>query len=196
METPATLVLASTSPYRRAQLERLGLPFDTEAPGTDEAPLAGETPASRALRLARAKAAAVAERRPGARVIGSDQVAALGDRVLGKPGGRSVAIEQLSACSGREVVFYTAVVLLHGEHRWQHVDRTRVQFRRLSHAQIADYVDRDQPYDCAGAFRSEGLGIALFERIDNTDPTALMGLPLIWVCRSLAEAGLPVLSAR
>ncbi len=186
------LILASTSPYRRALLERLRLPFSVEAPGVEEASRPDEAPGALAARLAAEKADAVAGRHPGAIVIGSDQVAECGGRPLGKPGTAERAREQLAAASGTTVVFHTAVALLHadGRTRERHTDLTRVRFRRLSAAEIARYVALDAPIDCAGSFRSEGLGAALFEAVESSDPTALVGLPLVWVAAALARAGL------
>lgn len=184
------LVLASTSRYRRELLARLRLPFDVAAPGTDESPLPGETPRALSQRLAAAKAAAVAVLESDAWVIGSDQVADLDGLVLGKPGGRDAALRQLAAMSGREVVFRTAVSLVHGDGRALHdEDTTIVRFRALDAAAIARYVDVEQPFDCAGSFKSEGLGIVLFDAIVSQDPTALVGLPLIATARLLRQAG-------
>jgi septum formation protein len=185
------LVLASTSRYRRELLERLGLPFDVARPEVDEAALPGESPRDLAVRLAQAKAQAVACRRSdGAWALGSDQVADVEGQSLGKPGGRSAAIEQLRAMSGRVVRFQTALCLAHADGRLHaDCDLTEVHMRQLSDAEIARYVDAEQPFDCAGSFKSEGLGITLFERIDNRDPTALVGLPLIATCRLLRAAG-------
>ncbi len=193
----APLILASTSPYRRLLLERLRLPFTAEAPGVEEAALPGEEPGTLALRLARAKAAAVSRRHPGAVVIGSDQVAECRGRVLGKPGGPERAREQLALASGTTVVFHTAVALAHadGETVDMHTDLTRVRFRRLDAREIERYVALDEPYDCAGSFRSEGLGVALFEAVESEDPTGLVGLPLVWVAGALARAGLSVLGS-
>lgn len=188
----ARLVLASTSRYRAELLARLGLPFDVESPGIDEPIRAGEAPHARALRLARAKAGAVAARRSGRWVIGSDQVAVCGDRILDKPGDDVSCREQLAASSGRSVEFHTAVVLRSTDSRAssEHVDRTLVRFRQLAPADIARYVELDRPYDCAGGFRSEGLGVTLFESIETQDPSALVGLPLIWLAGALRAAGL------
>lgn len=184
------LVLASTSRYRRELLGRLGLPFDVDRPDVDETPLAGEAPAGTAVRLAEAKARAVAARHPGAWVIGSDQVADLGGLALGKAGGREPALAQLEACSGRRVVFQTALCLLrHGEPAHAALDRTEVVFRALARDEILRYLDAEQPYDCAGSFKCEGLGISLFDAIHSQDPTALVGLPLIALSRVLREAG-------
>jgi len=188
------LILASTSPYRRALLERLGLAFECVAPQSEEARLAGEWPEHMAARLARAKAEAVAARFPDCIVIGSDQVAVRGEEVLGKPGSAERCREQLQQNSGREVIFLTAVHLIDGPHAQahSHLDRTVVRFRELSAAEIDRYVAAERPLDCAGGFKAESLGIALFEHIESDDPTGLTGLPLIWVCAALRRAGLSV----
>lgn len=193
--TAPPLVLASTSRYRRALLERLQLPFVCESPQVDEDPQPGEDPCSLALRLAQAKAASVAARFPGAVVIGSDQVAERDGALLGKPGTRQRCIEQLSASSGRTVQFLTAVCVAGpaAGQRESHVDRTVVRFRPLDAAEIARYVDLDQPFDCAGGFKAESLGIVLFDAIDSCDPTALTGLPLIWLSGALRRAGVHLL---
>lgn len=193
--TRPRLVLASTSPYRRALLARLQLPFEVCAPGVDEAAAIGESPGSLAQRLARAKAAAVAARYPDAVIIGSDQVAALGSRILGKPGNRENAIRQLEMASGREMEFHTAVAVLDartGECR-SDLALVRVRFRRLARASIEAYLDREPAYDCAGSARVESLGIALLDEVDSDDPTALIGLPLIRLVSLLAAAGVAVL---
>jgi septum formation protein len=188
------LILASTSRYRRALLQRLGVPFECAAPDVDETRRPGEAPLDLAVRLARLKAEAVAARHPGAVVIGSDQVAVRGDEVLGKPGTVELCHRQLRDSSGREVVFMTAVHVIDGAtgRTDSHVDRTTVRFRELTDDEIARYVERDQPLDCAGGFKAESLGIALFERIDSTDPTGLTGLPLAWLCGALRRAGMQV----
>jgi septum formation protein len=184
------LVLASTSRYRRELLGRLGLPFEVDRPEVDETPLAGESPADTAVRLARAKALAVAQRHPGAWVIGSDQVADLDGRALGKAGGREPALAQLQACSGKRVVFQTALCLVRaGDSSLAALDLTEVVFRTLGREEILRYLDAEQPYDCAGSFKCEGLGITLFDAIHSQDPTALVGLPLIALSRALREAG-------
>jgi septum formation protein len=185
------LLLASTSRYRALLLERLGLPFSVQAPGVDELRQPQERPAACALRLAHAKAQAVAAQHPDACVIGSDQVAALGRRILGKPGDALRCREQLEAASGRRVAFHTAAVVLGPGARpaQSHIDQTRVRFRVLGEGEISRYVEIEQPFDCAGSFRSEGLGIALFESIETNDPTALVGLPLIWLAGALRAAG-------
>ena len=184
------LVLASTSPYRRELLARLRLPFDAERPEVDETPHPGESPAALVTRLASAKAAAVAVRRPGDWVIGSDQVAELDGAPLGKPGGREQAIVQLAAMSGRAIAFRTAVTVVGPDGRQlSALDTTTVRFRSLGRDEIARYIDAEQPFDCAGSFKSEGLGIALFDAIESRDPTALIGLPLIATASLLREAG-------
>lgn len=186
----ARLVLGSTSRYRRELLERLRLAFDVDRPEVDEAPRPAERPAALVERLAREKALAVAARHPGAWVIGSDQLAELDGHPLGKPGGREAAIAQLTGMSGRDVVFLTAVCLARGAQAHAlHVDRTVVRFRALDAAEIERYVDAEQPFDCAGSFKSEGRGITLFDAIETSDPTALVGLPLIATARMLRDAG-------
>jgi septum formation protein len=195
MDAPRIL-LASTSPYRAELLKRLGLTFEQRAPGVDEAPLEDEAPSARALRLAAAKARAVAAEFPQSLVIGSDQVAELDGEVLDKPGSAAVARAQLRACSGASVRFHTAVCVV--DTRTMEApastasDVTVVHFRPLDADTIARYVEREQPLDCAGSFKCEGLGIALFERIECRDPTALIGLPLIALSRLLREHGLAV----
>ena len=185
------IVLASTSRYRAELLRRLLPQFEQAAPGTDEVAWPDEAPGARALRLAIAKAEAVAALHPDSLVIGSDQVAALDNRLLDKPGSPQNACAQLAASSGREVVFHTALCVIdtrqHRQHT--HVDLTRVRFRPLQADEILRYVEREQPLDCAGSFKCEGLGISLFETIDNHDPSALIGLPLIALARLLREAG-------
>ncbi len=188
------LILASTSPYRRALLERLRLPFTTRPPQVSEAHRKGELPADRAVRLALAKAQALAERYPHALVIGSDQVAAHGQDVLDKPGDALRCRAQLAAVSGASVRFHTGCALIGaaGTVRLMHLDTTTVVFRALGEAEISRYVEAETPFDCAGGFRAEGLGIGLFERIESTDPTALIGLPLIWLAGALRRAGYEV----
>lgn len=187
------LVLASTSAYRRDLLRRLRLPFDVARPEVDETPLANESPTTLVQRLARAKAAAIAAREDDAWIVGSDQVAEIDGAALGKPGGREAAIAQLTAMSGRAIAFRTAVALAHGDGRaMAALDTTTVNFRTLSDDEIERYVDAEQPFDCAGSFKSEGLGISLFSAIESQDPTALVGLPLIAVARLLREAGFEV----
>ncbi len=183
------LALASTSPYRRERLARLRLPFDVARPEVDETPLAGESPSALVERLALAKARAVAAHAPDAWVVGSDQAAELDGAPLGKPGDRAAAIAQLAAMSGRAVAFRTAVAVVRGERAFAALDTTLVRFRTLSAGEITRYVDAEQPFDCAGSFKSEGLGIALFSAIESRDPTALVGLPLIATADLLRRAG-------
>jgi septum formation protein len=185
------LILASTSTYRRMLLERLGLEFQTLAPGVDEAHRALESPRERALRLATAKAEAVAARHPEAIVIGSDQVAMCGETVLDKPGDAARARAQLTRLSGTTTEFLTACCVLGRDAKFfaTHVDVTRVAFRTLSAEEIERYIAREQPLDCAASIKAESLGITLLERIDSCDPTGLIGLPLIWLAETLRRAG-------
>lgn len=193
MSAPPRLLLASTSRYRRELLGRLGVPFEALAPGVPEPQVAGELPADRARRLALVKAQAVAALHPEALVIGSDQVAACQGRVLDKPGDAARAFTQLAFLSAQRACFHTAcAVLRHGQPPQTHVDTTTVVFRPLSTPEIERYVARDQPFDCAGGFKAEALGISLFERIDSCDPTALIGLPLIWLAGALRGGGYPL----
>ena len=189
------LILASSSPYRRTLLERLTHDFTTAVPDIDEAGLPQEPPDALALRLACEKAAVISILNPAAVVIGSDQVAALGTRALGKPGNHAIAASQLEQCSGKSVIFSTAVCIRSEAAGFEetHVDQTTVHFRKLSSATIDTYLNKDQPWDCAGSFRSEGLGAVLFESVENQDPTALIGLPLIWVAAALQRAGINLL---
>jgi septum formation protein len=185
------LILASTSPYRRELLSRLALDFEVVAPEVSEEHQRGESPTDRALRLATAKAQAVSARHPHALVLGSDQVAACGAEVLDKPGDARRCREQLLRLSGHTAHFYTACVLLGasaGLHL-AHVDTTTVVFRELSASEIDRYIARERPFDCAGGFRAEALGITLFDCIESQDPTALIGLPLIWLAGALRAAG-------
>lgn len=190
------LILGSTSRYRRELLARLGLPFDVVGPDVDETPQTGEAPAELATRLALAKAHAVATLHPDALVIGSDQVADLHGQALGKPGTHDKALTQLRLMSGQMLVFQTAVAVVCLGSGFSEVALApvRVQVRPLTDREIENYLEREQPYDCAGSAKSEGLGIALLERIDSDDPTALVGLPLIRTCRLLTAAGLPILT--
>ena len=192
-----TLVLASTSPYRKTLLERLGLHFETAAPRTDETALANETPEALVTRLAEAKARAIAAEYPDALIIGSDQVAVLDDAILGKPGDHETATQQLRNASGREVKFLTGLCLLNTKTNQAQVKLVpfSVVFRSLSESQIQFYLEQEKPYDCAGSFKSEGLGISLFERLDGDDPNALIGLPLIELIRLLCAEGIDVLSS-
>jgi len=189
------IILASTSRYRRELLARLKLPFTARAPDTVEEALPGEAPAAMAARLAVAKARSIAE--VDALVIGSDQVASLDGQILRKPGTADVAIAQLRACRGRVVRFHTAaaVIATRTGATLQHVDCTEVQFRRLDDGALERYVGLESPLDCAGSFKSEGLGVALFERISSEDPTALIGLPLIFVADALRRLGADPLQA-
>lgn len=188
------LILSSGSSYRRELLTRLGLPFSVISPDIDETPLAGESVANLVTRLALAKVRAVAATlSEAAIVIGSDQVAALGNTLLTKPGGFEVAQQQLLNCSGQRVVFYTSLAVLRSpdsEAAHQSTVTTTIQFRTLTHQQIDVYLRREQPYDCAGSFKMEGLGISLFEWVRSDDPTALIGLPLINLVSALRDLGL------
>ena len=189
------VVLASTSRYRAELLRRLLADFTQVASGVEEVPVTDEPPAVRAVRLAQMKARAVADGLHDTIVIGSDQVAELDGRVLRKPGDEATAREQLQACSGREACFHTAVCVIHtrrDNYTAQAVDITRVAFRKLTPDEIARYVERERPLDCAGGFKAEALGISLFERIDSSDPTALIGLPLIALARLLRGCGLAI----
>ncbi len=189
------LILASTSSYRRALLDRLRVPFEVVAPDVDETPLAGESPQQLACRLAMAKARAVARRHPQAVVIGSDQVADLDGHALGKPLVHAVAVAQLRRMSGHMVTFQTAVAVVCNASQFGQMDlaQVKVRFRTLDDAQIEAYLQAEQPYDCAGSAKSEGLGIVLLDAIDSDDPTALIGLPLIRTCRMLRAAGVSLL---
>ena len=195
--TSRSVVLGSTSRYRRELLERLRIPFTVRAPGVDETPLPGEAPQVLARRLALAKARAVAALHPDAVVIGSDQVADLAGQPLGKPGEHARAVQQLRQMRGQTVIFQTALAVVCLASGYEQVDlaEVRVVFRDLSDAEIESYLHAEQPYDCAGSAKSEGLGIALLERIDNSDPSALVGLPLIETARMLRAAGIPILGS-
>jgi len=195
LKSPPSLILASTSVYRRELLARLRLPFSCLAPGVDETRRAGERPLALAVRLARAKAFAVALQHPDAWVVGSDQVAvragSSGELMLGKPGTEAVCIEQLRGCSGQSLSFLTAVAVVRhdGHSAHEFVDTTQVTFRDLDDGTIARYVAREAPLDCAGGFKSEGLGITLCESIHSVDPSALIGLPLIQLSKVLRGVG-------
>lgn len=184
-----TLILASSSVYRRALLQKLQIPFQSIAPNIDESPLAGETPQALVERLAIAKARAIAQSHPHALVIGSDQVAVVDGDVVGKPGDHATAVAQLRAASGRYLTLYTGLALIDSDsNRCQsEVVPFSVQFRRLNDAQIESYLRKERPYDCAGSVKSEALGIALIERFDGEDPNALVGLPLIRLVDMLAR---------
>jgi 7-methyl-GTP pyrophosphatase len=194
LKSQPALILASTSLYRRTLLERLGVPFSTQSPGIDETPQASESPEALVARLARAKAAAIAGRHRDACVIGSDQTAVLSDagsgvRLVGKPGTVAACMRQLQEASGRTLSFLTAVAVLREGAAHEFIDTTRVRFRTLDQATIERYVESESPLDCAGGFKSEGLGISLCEHIDSQDPSALIGLPLIRLAAVLRQIG-------
>lgn len=189
-----TLVLASASPYRRQLLERLQIPFQTQAPSIDESARVNEPPQTLVQRLALEKARALTPVYTDALIIGSDQLALLGGKILGKPGSHAGAVEQLLSCQGRSVTFYTGLCLLNalnGEYQLDCIPFT-VQFRKLSRAQLERYAERDRPYDSAGSFKAEALGISLFEKMLGDDPTALIGLPLIRLTSMLNTAGVEI----
>ncbi|MEE4376095.1 MAG: nucleoside triphosphate pyrophosphatase [Candidatus Competibacteraceae bacterium] len=189
------LILASTSPFRRELLTRLGVPFETRAPDTDESRLPEEDAVALVARLAESKARAVARHQPGALIIGSDQVAVLGDDILGKPGTHDRAVEQLSRAAGHTVTFQTGLCLLDSDSDRIQLDTVpfQVVFRQLQPHQIEAYLRREQPYQCAGSFKAEGLGIALFDRLSGDDPNSLIGLPLIRLVCMLENEGVAVL---
>ncbi|AWH87419.1 Maf family protein [Limnobaculum parvum] len=186
------LILASTSPYRQALLEKLGIPFTCIAPEVDETPNAGESAESLVIRLAISKAEAVAKHNPGCLVIGSDQVCVLGHQITGKPLNRENAIAQLTQASGQSIIFYTGLCLYNSHNQKTEVicEPFTVFFRHLSQEEIEAYVDQEQPWYCAGSFKSEGLGITLFERLEGRDPNSLIGLPLIALNHMLIKNGL------
>ena len=190
-----TLILGSTSRYRKELLSRLQIPFETAAPDVDETPHSNESPKDLARRLALAKARAVALKNPEAIVIGSDQVADLEGAPLGKPGNHTNATLQLQRMRGKTVIFQTALSVVCISTGYERTDlaEVKVKFRNLSDAEIESYLRAEEPYDCAGSAKSEGLGIALLDAIDNDDPTALIGLPLIRTCQMLREAGVKLL---
>lgn len=175
------IILASSSTYRQSLLAKLGLPFDAIAPEVDESPLPDETPDTLAKRLSHCKAMAIASQYPNAIVIGSDQVASIEGKLLGKPGDFTTAKMQLSLCSGKDVTFYTGLCVHNGKKNSTHVrvDTFTVSFRKLSTAQIESYLTKETPFDCAGSFKSEGLGICLFTKLSGKDPNSLVGLPLV-----------------
>jgi septum formation protein len=191
MTSNPKLILASSSAYRHELLSRLQLPFEAVAPDIDETPLAGERPEQTALRLARAKAAAIAARHPGSLVIGSDQVATLDGLQIGKPGSHAAALDQLRLMRGRTVTFHTALCLHDGRTDTVQVENVQVfvTFRDLPDAELDAYLRIEQPYDCAGSAKNESLGIAILEKVESTDPTALTGLPLIALTTMLRTAG-------
>lgn len=188
------IVLASTSPFRRALLEKLGLDFEVDAPDVDEQHRERETPEQLVIRLARAKAEAVAGRHPDALVIGSDQVACIDRQILGKPGDRETAIQQLMLASGKRVTFYTGLCLYNGStgEAQTSCELFHVHFRVLDQSRVERYLDAEQPYNCAGSFKSEGLGISLFSRMEGDDPNTLIGLPLIRLVTYLEAEGIQV----
>lgn len=192
---PQKLILASTSPYRRELLGRLGLPFEVADPQTDESPLPDETPETLALRLSEAKAKAVAANYPDALIIGSDQVATVDGKIYGKPGSHQRAVEQLKALSGKTVNFFTGLCLYNARTGYADVRGipTLVTFRELSDSEIENYLQREPAYNCAGSTKSEGLGIALLSGMQGNDPNALVGLPLIALCDMLRRQGVSVL---
>ena len=191
---PLPLILGSSSVYRRELLQRLRIPFETVSPEIDEAPLHGETPDATALRLAKAKASKIAVTYPDALIIGADQVAVLNDVQLGKPLNHANAFQQLRFMQGREVIFYTAISLLNSRsnHAQTRVIPFGIKFRQLSDQQILNYLNKEQPYHCAGSAKSEGLGIVLIERMSGDDPNALIGLPMIALVDMLANEGITV----
>jgi septum formation protein len=192
--TMPSLVLASTSPHRRLLLERLGLPFTAVAPGVDETRSVREPVDTLVKRLSRAKAEAVAMKHPGSLIIGSDQAAERDGEILGKPGDHATATAQLKTSSGRYMKFHTGLCVLDTRDGrvQEYTDVTQVAFRRLTDPEIERYLQAEKPYDCAGSFKSEGLGITLFEGIESNDPSALIGLPLIALCRFLRTSGVPL----
>ena len=192
MPSPPRLVLASTSRYRRELLARLCVPFETFAPDVDESPVAGETPSELAMRLACAKARAAQAACPDALIIGCDQVAVADTTLLNKPGGYDKALEQLTLMSGRPVAFYTAICLLNARTSRQQtaIAPVTVHMRKLTRIEIERYLHAEQPYDCAGSARIEGLGITLVERLEGDDPNALIGLPLVSLCGMLRNEGM------
>lgn len=183
------IILASTSPYRRALLKQLNLPFECQNPYTDEALQEHETAANAAYRLAGAKAQAVASKNPDSIVIGSDQLATCEDHILGKPGGHEQAIQQLQSMAGKTITFYTGLCVIFGNQQHQLVEEYQVQMRPLTPEQIENYLHTEQPYNCAGSFKSEGLGITLFSHMQGKDPNTLIGLPLISLTSILNDLG-------
>lgn len=193
MQNPSAppVVLASSSRYRRGLLDRFLDDFETVSPDVDETPAGGESPGALVARLARLKAETVSGRYRRSLVIGADQVAVLEDRPVGKPGSHQAAVDQLMAASGKSLHFLTAVCLLDpvSRHRFEHVDDTVVRFRRFDRRLAEAYLRHDEPYDCAGSFRIEGAGFVLLDAVKTDDPTALIGLPMIWLAGRLLEAG-------
>lgn len=193
-QAPCHLLLASSSPYRKELLSRLGIPFETASPDVDETPHQNETAAQTSQRLAQAKASALASRFPQHLIIGSDQVALLDSIQLGKPGTHERAVQQLQQMRGRTIEFHTALCLLNAAtgHAQTLVDITRVTMRDYSDAEIERYLNLEKPYDCAGSAKTEGLGITLIAAIENRDPTAIIGLPLIELVTMLKNEGVPL----
>jgi len=189
------IILGSTSPFRKALLEKLGIEFGTDSPDVDESRLNSESPEALVARLSLSKAKVVAERHPDALIIGSDQVAVLGDQILGKPGNHEKAMEQLKAASGQRVTFLTGLCLYDAKsgEAQEEVVPFRVTFRDLTESEIDNYLKREEPYNCAGSFKSEALGIALFEKLEGEDPNALIGLPLIKLIAMLRGVGVKVI---
>lgn len=189
------LILASTSPFRKAILNKLNIPFDTQSPDIDETALENESPADLVERLSIAKAKAVADRLDNGLIIGSDQVAVIDNKILGKPGDHAKAVEQLLQVSGKTVTFLTGLCLYNAATKNYQVEVVpfNVVFRELTEQQIDNYLKKEQPYHCAGSFKSEGLGITLFERLDGDDPNTLIGLPLIRLVRMLEKEGVAVI---
>lgn len=189
------LVLASSSPFRKALLEKLQLPFETASPDVDERPVDGETIEAAVCRLAELKARALADSYADALIIGSDQSAALHEQILHKPGNFENAFQQLRAASGQTITFYTGLCLFNSKSQLAETvcDAFTVKFRQLTDSEIEHYLQKEQPYNCAGSFKSEGLGISLFESLQGNDPNALIGLPLIELCRMLRNNGMPVI---
>lgn len=190
-----SLVLGSSSTFRKALLEKLGLEFETDSPDIDETPLKNESPEDMVARLAKLKALAIAERHPNSIVISSDQCATLDGAIIGKPGEHEAAVEQLTNASGRAVTFYTSLCVMNtsSEQMEELVEPFHVYFRELSETQIENYLRKEEPYNCAGSFKSEGLGIALFERLEGKDPNTLVGLPLIELITMLRKFGIDVI---
>lgn len=190
-----SLVLGSSSPFRKALLEKLGLDFETDSPDIDETPLKNESPEDMVARLAKLKALAIAERHPNSIIISSDQCATLDGAIIGKPGEHEAAVEQLTNASGRAVTFYTSLCVMDtsSEKMEELVEPFHVYFRELSETQIENYLRKEEPYNCAGSFKSEGLGIALFERLEGKDPNTIVGLPLIELITMLRKFGIDVI---
>lgn len=189
------IVLASSSPFRRQLLEKIGIEFEAMSPDVDETPQDNEPPKELVARLALKKAQAVAQHYPSALIIASDQVAVLNQRIMGKPGNHDTAVKQLTEASGQQVLFLTSLILFNAQtQKYQcEVIPFRVYFRPLSAAQIQNYLEKEQPYNCAGSFKSEGLGIALFDKLEGEDPNTLIGLPLIRLIKMLAQKNVNVI---